>query len=69
VTGIARRFERGHVIVELGRAEAILPSREQMHRESYRAGDRVQAFVKEKFSVERLVEDQYQLYQRLLAKR
>jgi N utilization substance protein A len=47
VTGIARRFERGHVIVELGRAEAILPNREQMHRESYRAGDRVQAFVKE----------------------
>ena len=47
VTGIARRFERGHVIVDLNRAEAILPSREQMHRESYRAGDRVQAFVKE----------------------
>jgi transcription termination/antitermination protein NusA len=47
VTGIARRFERGHVIVDLGRAEGILPSREQMHRESYRAGDRVQAFVKE----------------------
>ena len=47
VTGIARRFERGNVIVDLGRAEAILPSREQMHRESYRAGDRVQAYVKE----------------------
>ena len=47
VTGIARRFERGHVIVDLGRAEGILPSREQMHRESYRAGDRVQAYVKE----------------------
>jgi N utilization substance protein A len=47
VTGIARRFERGHVIVDLRGAEAILPSREQMHRESYRAGDRVQAFVKE----------------------
>ena len=47
VTGIARRFERGHVIVDLGRAEGILPGREQMHRESYRAGDRVQAFVKE----------------------
>ena len=28
-----------------------------------------QAFVKEKFTVERLVEDQYQLYQRLLAER
>ena len=47
VTGIARRFERGHVIVDFGRAEGILPSREQMHRESYRAGDRVQAYVKE----------------------
>jgi len=47
VTGIARRFERGNVIVDLGRAEAVLPTREQMPRESYRAGDRVQAFVKE----------------------
>ncbi len=47
VTGRARRFERGHVIVALPRAEGILPSREQMHRESYRAGDRVQAYVKE----------------------
>jgi len=47
VTGRARRFERGHVIVALPRAEGILPAREQMHRESYRAGDRVQAYVKE----------------------
>ena len=47
VTGIARRFERGDVIVDLGRAEASLPIREQMPRESYRAGDRVQAYVKD----------------------
>jgi N utilization substance protein A len=47
VTGITRRFERGNVIVDLGRAEAVLPVREQMFRESYRAGDRVQAYVKE----------------------
>ena len=47
VTGIARRFERGDVIVDLGRAEAVLPIREQMPRESYRAGDRVQAYVKD----------------------
>jgi N utilization substance protein A len=47
VTGIVRRFERGNVIVDLGRAEAVLPVREQMFRESYRAGDRVQAFVKD----------------------
>ena len=45
VTGIARRFERGNIIVDLGRAEAVLPVREQVPRESYRAGDRVQAYV------------------------
>lgn len=48
VTGIVRRFERGgNVIVDLGRAEAVLPQREQIFRESYRAGDRVQAYVKD----------------------
>lgn len=45
VTGIARRFERGNVIVDLGRAEAVLPVREQVPRETYRPGDRVQAYV------------------------
>ncbi len=45
ITGIVRRFERGNLIVDLGRAEAILPVREQVSRESYRAGDRVQAYV------------------------
>lgn len=47
VTGVARRFEKGNVIVDLGKAEAILPFKEQCPRESYRAGDRVQAFVKD----------------------
>jgi N utilization substance protein A len=47
VTGIARRFERGDVVVDLGRAEAVLPVREQMPRESFRSGDRVQAYVKD----------------------
>lgn len=45
ITGIVRRFERGNIIVDLGRAEAILPVREQVSRESYRPGDRVQAYV------------------------
>ena len=45
ITGIVRRFERGNLIVDLGRAEAILPVREQVPRESYRAGDRVVAYV------------------------
>ncbi len=45
VTGIARRMERGNLIIDLGRAEAVLPVREQVPREVYRPGDRVQAFV------------------------
>jgi N utilization substance protein A len=45
VTGIVRRFERGNLIVDLGRAEAVLPVREQIPREMYRPGDRIQAYV------------------------
>jgi len=45
ITGTVRRFEKGAIVVELGKAEGILPSREQIHTESYRAGDRVQAFI------------------------
>jgi len=45
ITGIVRRFEKGNIIVDLNRAEAILPRREQVPTETYRPGDRVQAFV------------------------
>ena len=45
VTGIARRLERGNLIVDLGRAEAVLTVREQVPREVYRPGDCVQAIV------------------------
>jgi N utilization substance protein A len=44
-TGVVRRFERGNIIVDLGRAEAVLPIREQCNREFYRVGDRIQAYV------------------------
>jgi N utilization substance protein A len=46
ITGIVRRFEKGGVIiVDLGRAEAMLPKREQVATETYRQGDRLQAYV------------------------
>ena len=45
ITGIARRLERGNIIVDLGKTEAILPLREQIPRETFRIGDRVQAYV------------------------
>ncbi len=47
ISGIVRRFERGNIIVDLGGAEAILTVREQVPRESYRAGDRIVAYVVE----------------------
>lgn len=45
ITGIVRRFEKGNIIVDLGRAEAVLPKREQVPTETYRQGDRIQAYV------------------------
>jgi len=48
VAGIVRRFERGNnVIVDLGRAEAVLPGKEQIPKESFRVGDRIQAYIKD----------------------
>ncbi|HEY5282682.1 MAG TPA: transcription termination factor NusA, partial [Polyangia bacterium] len=47
ISGIVRRFERGNIVVDLGGPEAILPVREQVQRESYRAGDRIVAYVVE----------------------
>jgi N utilization substance protein A len=47
VNGIVRRFEKGAIIVDLGRAEAVLPLREQVPRENYRPNDRLRAYVLE----------------------
>lgn len=45
ITGIVRRFEKGSIIVDLSRAEAILPRRDQVPTETYRPGERIQAYV------------------------
>ena len=47
VTGTVHRFERGDIIVELGRAEAVLPKSERIPHEDYQQGDRVQGYVLE----------------------
>jgi len=47
LNGIVRRYERGDLIIDLGRAEALLPHREQVPRENYRQGDRVRAYLSE----------------------
>jgi transcription termination/antitermination protein NusA len=45
VTGTCRRIEKGCLIVDLGRTDAILPAREQIPGESYRPGDRILGFL------------------------
>jgi transcription termination/antitermination protein NusA len=45
--GIVHRIEKRNVILEIGKAEAILPEREQILGERYNPGDRVRAFVLE----------------------
>ncbi|HMP90039.1 MAG TPA: transcription termination factor NusA [Kiritimatiellia bacterium] len=45
VSGTVRRFERSDVVVDLGRAEAILPAKERVPTEQYVAGDRIRALV------------------------
>jgi transcription termination/antitermination protein NusA len=45
VNGIVQRVDRGNIIVNMGTTEAILPTREQIPRESYRRGDRIRALI------------------------
>jgi N utilization substance protein A len=45
ITGIARSYERGNVVIDLGKANALLPKRECIPGESYQPGDRVQAYL------------------------
>ncbi len=45
VTGTIKRVERGNVIVESGRIEAILPKSELIPKENLRVGDRVRAHL------------------------
>jgi N utilization substance protein A len=47
VNGVVRRFEKGAIIVDLGRAEAVIPPKEQVPRENYRPNDRIRAYVLE----------------------
>jgi N utilization substance protein A len=45
VSGTVRRFERSDVIIDLGRFEAVMPSRERVPTEEYSVGDRIRAYV------------------------
>lgn len=45
VNGIVKRVEYGNVVVDLGRAEALLKREELLNRETFRRSDRVRAYI------------------------
>jgi N utilization substance protein A len=47
IRGVVHRIEKRNVIVEIGKAEAILPEREQIPGERVNPGDRIRAYVLE----------------------
>ncbi len=50
ITGVVKRVEFGHVVVDLGRAEGVIRRDQQIPREAVRVGDRVRSLI---FSVRR----------------
>ena len=47
ISGSVYRFEKGSIIVDLGRAEGFIPKSEQSIKEEFRQGDRISAYVLE----------------------
>ena len=47
VSGVVQRFDNRHVILDLGRAEAVLPMSEQVGIERYRPGMRIKVVILE----------------------
>ncbi|MEW6055277.1 MAG: transcription termination factor NusA [Bdellovibrionota bacterium] len=45
ISGIARRVERGSLIIDLGKTDAMLPRSEIIPGETFKPGDRVQAYL------------------------
>jgi transcription termination/antitermination protein NusA len=47
VNGVIQRFEKGDIILDLGKTEALLPRKEQSMRETFQRGERVRAYILE----------------------
>lgn len=47
ITGIVQRIEQKNVIVDLGKAEAVLSATEQMPSDEYKQGERIKAYINE----------------------
>src|SRR3954462_6032291 len=44
ISGGVYRFEKGNIIVDLGKTEGLLPKSEQSQKEEFKQGDRIRAF-------------------------
>jgi N utilization substance protein A len=47
LNGTVKRFERGDIVVDLGRTEAVVPRAEQARHERYSQGERIRAVIVE----------------------
>ncbi len=47
VNGIVQRFERGNMVINLGRTDAVLPRDGQIPKRSFKQGDRIRAYLLE----------------------
>jgi N utilization substance protein A len=47
ISGNIYRFDKGNIIIDLGKCEAIIPRKEQSQKEEFRQGDRIRAYVLE----------------------
>jgi N utilization substance protein A len=47
VNGIVQRFERGKMVINLGRTDAVLPREGQIPKRSFKQGDRIRAYLQE----------------------
>ena len=45
ITGVVKRVEFGHIVVDLGRAEGVIRRDQQIPREALRVGDRVRSLI------------------------
>ena len=45
LNGFVQRFDGGSIIVNLGRAEGVIPVSEQIFRETYKRGERIRGYI------------------------
>ena len=44
-TGTVQQVDKGNILINLGRAEGIIPAKEQIKKERFRQGDRIKAYI------------------------